>query len=86
MAPSEPITTTGRSFDLQSGKVASTETTLKYHMQINTDELNNENETNVSNEKNSESIGKRIDRKLSSTSVHSNTSVSAIIGDEAKKH
>ena len=78
---------TGRSFDLQSGKVASTETTLKYHMQINTDELNNENETNVSNEKNSESIGKkRIDRKLSSGSVHSNTSVSAIIGDEAKKH
>jgi hypothetical protein len=78
---------TGRSFDLQSGKVASTETTLKYHMQINTDELNNENETNVSSEKNSDSVGKkRIDRKLSSTSVHSNTSVSAIIGEEAKKH
>ena len=103
LAPTEPITTTGRSFDLQSGKVASTETTLKYYMQINTDELKIEKEENEAEQRlNSDNIKKaassvqnnsekshsviRNDRKFSSTSSHSNSSVAAINGDETIKH
>lgn len=91
LLPTEPVTTTGRSFNLQSGKVASTESTLKYHMQINTDENPpNDNSDTVSNKSlplanHLENSTTRSTRKISSSSVHSTTSVPAINGDEAHK-
>jgi hypothetical protein len=71
-------------------------------MQINTDELNSEKEANGISEKNLDSTSKnnadllnnsenshpvtRNDRKLSSTSNHSKTSISALNGDETIKN
>jgi len=34
LAPAEPVNTIGRTFNLQSGKIASTEVTYKYKLQV----------------------------------------------------
>ena len=71
--------------------MASTESTLKYHMQINTNENpSNDNSDTVSNKSlpitnHLENSATRSTRKISSSSVHSTTSVPAINGDEAHK-
>ena len=45
ISPSPSVNTIGRTFNLQSGKILSTETTYKYHVQV---EEANENELNQS--------------------------------------
>lgn len=59
---------TGRTFNLQSGKIASTEVTYKYHIQVE------EDENQIANSKKKKSLDeKEINSELTSTNHNDNS-------------
>lgn len=91
IVPNQPPAITGRSFNLQSGKIASTEVIYKYHMQVdetNTETVNNDQQELPIKEEDqkiktdnqpSEEINQR---RSSKSSIHSNVSLKELIGGE----
>lgn len=76
ISPSPSVNNVGRTFNLQSGKILTTETIYKYHIQVE----ENNNESNQIDEKTN--LG--FDRNLSSDTVHINDSsqISELSSDE----